>query len=564
MALVPLRDIGQYGVNTDLDPLDLPVTVFTSASNVRFADGKISRGPVFASLGKSTANTAPRWSYSYRLQSASKFLVANQNGTIASVTPAALGSPLNYTDISITGYTPSEQPMPYTGTILSNVVYLNRQDRVPWSMTPAQTQFNALSNWDSTWRCKALRSFNGSLVAINVTKGAVEYPTMVKTSDFAGFAAVPGSWTASLTNSATENVLSDMTEALVDGWPLRDKFILYSANETWQMVPTGDAFVYGYQKLFSHYGVISQNCIAEVNNLHFVFGDNDIWMHDGFNPKSLASGKVRKFIYDNMVRSQVYQFFVWSNPKLNEVMFCYVSNDPKCAFPALVNGDYPGCNRAAVYNWMHDTWYFYDLPYIVGGGLGEMYSSGGAGLTYADFSSTSYETVSGAYQAITDVTRLFPLAVGRGGSVTTPILPLQTTGSWDTATHLYSFELLESIVGIGTIVDVVNAPAFLENSQMDMDDISKEIRGYKIVTSMYPEGRVDNPSNPITFWYGSSDYSGQTTSFGSPMTFNGQEHYKLDFNSPGRYLSLRMALGNPVQKFVWSGMDIEYKVTGHR
>lgn len=561
MALVPLRNLGQFGVNTDLDPLDLPITVFTAGSNVRFSDGKISRGPSFAKLGQYTEQTAPRWSYSYKLQSTAKFLVMNEDGTVAEVYPDAPASPLDYTDISVSGYTPSTQTLPFTATMLSNVVYVNRQDRVPWSITPGSSAFVTLANWDSGWRCKALRSFNGCLVAINVTKGATEYPTMVKTSDFAGFGAVPGTWTASLTNSATENVLSDIAEPLVDGWTLRDKFILYAPNETWQMVPTGDAFIYAYQKLFSHWGVISQNCIAEVNNIHYVFGDDDIWMHDGFTAKSIASGRVRRFIYDNMVKAQSYQFFVWNNTNLNEVMFCYVSNDPYCAFPAEGSS---GCNRAAVYNWTYDTWYFYDLPYIVGGGFGEMYSAGGAGVRYSDLTATSYETVSGAYQAVTDVARLFPMAVGRGGTVVNQQLPLQTIGSWDAGTHLYSFELVENIVGLGTLVDVVNAPVYLENLQMDMDDISKELRGYKVVTAMYPEGRIDNPSNPMSFWYGSADYSGQTADYGEVQTFDGQSLYKLDFNSPGRYLSMRMAMGNPVQKFVLSGMDLEYKVTGHR
>jgi hypothetical protein len=562
LALVPIRNIGQYGVNTDIDPLDLPITVFTAGSNVRFADNKISRGPAFGSVGSSTSNNAPRWSFSYRLQGqASTYLVMNDNGTVASLGVSSPGSPLVYTDRSVSGFTPSPQSLAYTATMLSNVVFVNRQDRVPWSMIPTGTQFTTLANWDSTWRCKALRSYNGCLVALNITKGAIEYPTMIKTSDFAPYGAVPLTWNAGLSNSATENVITDMTEPLVDGWSLREKFILYTTNETWMMLPTGDNLIYSYQRLFSNHGVINQNCIAELNNLHFVFGDNDIWMHDGFTPKSIAEGRVRRFIYENMLRSEVHQFFVWSNPKLSEILFCYVSNDPYCAFPVNPTIGYPGCNRAAVYNWQYDTWQFYDLPYIVGGGLGEMYS----GVTYNDMTAITYETTSSSYQGLGDVNRLFSIAVGRGGSVTTPVLPNQNVGSWATdSLHLYSFELVNSSVGSGTLNPVVNAPPFVENIQMDMDDISKEVRGYKIVTSMYPEGRITDASYPMIFWYGSADYSGQTAVYGSPMSFDGQELYKLDFNSPGRYLSFRMSMSNTVKPFVWSGMDIEYKVTGHR
>lgn len=564
MALVPVRNLGQLGVITDIDPNDLPPNAFTYAANVRFADNKVSRGPVFSKLGQTTSNLYPRWVYSYRLQEqTSTFISCNKDGTLATLVPSGVDA-LTYEDVSVAAYTPSDQDLPYTATVLSNVAYVNRQDRVPWSLVPGDTDFSTLSGWDSTWRCKALRSFNGCLVAMNVTKGATEYPTMVKTSDFAPFATVPGSWNASLVNSATENVLSDLTEPLVDGWPLRDRFILYANNETWYMELSNDAFVYTYKPLFSNWGVISPNCLAEINGIHYVFGSNDIWMHDGFTPKSLATGRVRKFIFNNLVASQAYQFFVWMHPALNEIRFCYVSEDPYCAFPVGGNIGYPGCNRAAVYNWQYDTWQFYDLPYVIGGALGDMYGGGGSGLTYADMSATTYEGVTGVYQATTDTTRLFSLAVGRGGSVENEVLPMQSTGSWDSATHLYSFELLEDVAGVGSLVNVVNAPVFIENIQMDMDDISKELRGYKIVTSMYPEGWVIDPENPMHFWWGSSDYISVSADYGDSQTFNGRELYKLDFNNPGRYLSLRMAIANPPQRFMLTGFDIEYKVTGHR
>lgn len=212
MAIVPIRNLGQLGVMTDVEPVDLHPNVWSYAANVRFADNKISRGPVFSKLGQDTTNTAPRWSYSFRLQGeTSTFLVCNQDGTVATLTPSGVDT-LTYDDVSVAAYTPSSQDLPFTATMLSTVAYVNRQDRVPWAYIPGASDFTTLSVWDSTWRCKALRSFNGCLVALNITKGATEYPTMVKTSDFAAFASEPASWTASLTNSATENVLSDLRD----------------------------------------------------------------------------------------------------------------------------------------------------------------------------------------------------------------------------------------------------------------------------------------------------------------------------------------------------------------
>jgi hypothetical protein len=335
--------------------------------------------------------------------------------------------------------------------------------------------------------------------------------------------------------------------------------VVYSANETWALSATGDDLIYKIDRLFGNWGVISQNCIAEVNNFHYVFGDNDIWMHDGYNAKSIASNKVRNFIYNYMIRDESYQFFAYSNPRLNEVMFCYVSNDPYCAFSD--GSVHNGCNRAAVYNWASDTWAFVDLPYINGGAIGETYS----GITYADLTGVTYNTISSTYQGIEDSTRLYNLMIGRGGSVSTEVLPLQTTGTWSSsALHLYTYELVDSSFGTGTVSDVVNAPVYLVNTQTDLDELANELRAYKAITVIYPEGRVSSTDNPLTFYMGASDYTGEAVTWGDAQTFDGSTLYKLDFRNPGRFLSFKIAYGAPTQAFTLSGMDLEFKTLGHR
>jgi hypothetical protein len=561
MAIVPLRNLGQYGVITDVDPLDLPLSAFSYATNVRFTNNRITRSPVFTEVGTSTSNSSPRWAFSYRLTGATAtYLTCNQNGTVGTLTIGTPGSSLTYDDISIAAYSPSTQALNYTTTLLSNVVYVNRSDRVPWRMTPADSDLSALGGeWDSGWRCKALRSFNNSLVAVNVTKGSTAYPTMVKVSDFAVFGTAATTWVSTTSNSCFENVLADLEEPLVDGYVLKDRFMLYSANETWVMQATSDDLIYKIDRLYGNWGVISQNCIAEVNNFHFVFGDNDLWMHDGYTAKSIATGRVREYIFNNMIRDESYQFFVYNNTRLNEIMFCYISSDEYCAFAAGASPS--GCNKAAVYNWVNDTWSFVDLPYITGGAMGETYS----GVTYADLTGTTYNTISSTYQGIDDATRLYSLMLGRGGTVATAVLPLQTTGTWSTsALHLYTYELWDGAGGAGTMVEVTNAPSYMESLQTDLDELAKELVAYKVITAIYPEGRIANTAYPLYFYMGASDYTGEDISWADYQTFDGSTLYKLDFLQPGRFLSMKIAIGNPVQAFTLSGMDIDFKLLGHR
>lgn len=550
MTLVPVRDIGKLGVNTDWSPLDLPVTAWTMGTNVRFVDNRIKRGPVFSQIGELTVNTTPRYSVSYKtLNDTAKYLLLNQDGTIIDFQASSPGTTPSQTNISVSGYAPSTATLPYTATIVNGVVYVNRSDRTPWYMSTSGSSFATLPVWDSTWRCESLRAINGVLVAINVTKGATKYPTMVKTSDFTTFGSTPGAWVASPTNSATENILSDLQEPLIDGWPLRDRMILYGTTETWAMEYRGDNLMFNYKRLFSNRGVINQNCVAEYSGTHYVFGYDDIWSHDGYQSKSIALGRVRDFIYNNMIRAQSYQFFVANNPKQGEVMFCYVSTDPYCHFPVGSTYGYPGCNRAAVYNYIYDTWYFYDLPYIVGGSLGVAYT----GATYSDLS-LAYDNLGGSYDSYFDGSRLYLLTVGQ---------PLAAHPSGAILPAVRIFEPPTVATGAGVLDATATAPCFLENKLMDMDDLGRELRGYKVVNQMWPEATFSAGAPVMTFTWGSSDYSNEVPVYDHSMTFDGSSLNKLDFNAPGRYLSLRMDYDG-TQDFSLSGWDIDYQVFGHR
>jgi hypothetical protein len=548
--LFPLRDLGSDGVISDIDPFGTTFKQFSMATNVRFENRKISRGPIFATSGSLT-NTNPRYVVSYsQLSGTSQFHVCNYDGTIQNWSSAGIGATPTITDISASGWTPSNYDAAFTGTIINDVVYVNRPDRVPWFKTKSGSSFATLTNWDSTWRCASLRSVAGVLVAINVTKGAVAYPTMVKTSDYMVFDSVPGTWVGSTTNSATENVIADLNEPLVDGLQMRDRMILYSNHETWMMEPRYDQLMFNYRRLFTNRGVISQNCVAEANNVHYVFGLDDIWTHDGFNPQSLAGGKVRDFIFSTIDRTHPELFFVSHSPRMSEVMFCYTSNDAYCQFPVGSNFGYPGCNRAAVFNYRSGTWYFYDLPYVTSMGLGVPF----AGTAYSDMGSITYDTVGGStYASFASTAQLSPMTVSGSASV----------GSLSISSAVRSFDLYGSSLSNGPIDYAATAPCYIENNCLDLDEFKDNLRNYKVVTSIYPEGRI-NGSTPLIFYFGAIDYSGQNLQYDSPgMSFDGIGKYKLDYRTPGRYLGFYVTYAG-IEDFALSGLDFEYKQIGSR
>ena len=549
LPIAPYRDLGELGVSTDADPYNNKFSQFTFASNARFEDKRIQRGPVFSISGTLAANTSPRYVMSYKqLTGSAQYHIANRDGTVTNWSALGTGGASTETDITAAGWTPANYDAPYTGCILNDIVYLNRVDRAPWFKAKNGASFAALTNWPSNYRAGAFREVGGVLVALNITQSGVSYPTMVMTSDYMLFGTVPGTWTPSTSNSATYQVIADLSEPLIDGVNLRDRLILYTENETWSMEPRYDALMFNYRRLFDNSGIINQNCAASYNNIHYVFGSQDIWQHDGFQRKSIAAGRVRDFIFQNMDKTQSSLFFTVHNPRLSEVMFCYVSKDSYCAFPPTTT--LTGCNRAAVYNYRADTWYFYDLPYVVSSGLGVPVT----GASYTTETGIAYSSLAGSYSSFGDSTKFSLMFVSP-----------PATGTYGTLScAVRSFDKAGATANNGLLDPPANAPVYIENTGIDLDDLHAELRGYKVVKAIYPEGRFDPGAQPMTFTFLSRDYPNSQTYVTLPsQTFDGSTAYKLDFRASGRYLDMQITY-NDVKNFSFMGFDFDFAQIGHR
>lgn len=535
---MPVRSIGSVGVITDVEPYDLPLNGFSAANNIRFDENKAKRSVVFRTV-QDTLGFNPRGAFG--VVPATGFdtvLMVSEDWAIKEYANNSIQDRSG----TITG---SSDPRPFTFCSLADVTYINREDRIPVARTPGVLNFSDLANWDSTWRCASLRKYNDQLIALNLTEGSSLFPQRVRFSDIASANSIPTTWSATSTTASSGFVdLVQLETGIVDGLELGKKFMIYTSSEVLSMEFVGGTFLFSFRKLFSDDGIINQNCVIEAEGKHFVFGRNDIYIHDGNSKQSIADEKVKQFIYQGINLKKADRCFVQHNRVLNEIYFCYVSGD------ALVNfQNTDRCNRAAVYNYKNNTFSFIDLPNVSAGANANVDTV----TTYADVTET-YDKIGSTFFDQEDSFNRHTLMVGDNDS---------TNGL--SSDKIYALDLSDKLSTVALNIDTeATKPPFLERRGLDLDEANISLDGYKIVTRVLPQVSTENQDNTnITFTFGATDIPSASPVYGSDSTFDISTDYKLDSRVSGRYLSYKVTLAsNDYKDFSFSGMDVDIATTG--
>ena len=391
-----VRDVGQLGVIADRAAFDVPMNAFTFSMNVRFNQHKAMAAPIFRRV-LSPAATNPIGVGTTRLSSSvDNVIIADDNGEVYSVA----GSEVEITKL---GFTPSVGTTPWSIFSTNQVLYVNRIENTPKYLGPADANLQELPDWDSGWRAGSLVSYKDFIVALNVTKGASEFPSMVKWSSLSLAGQPPISWDEQDPNSsAGENILEDTDSTLIDGFILQDYLIIFTETQVWRMEFIGGSLIFRFRKLFDDGGIVNKNCAIEVEGKLYVFGTEDIYVTDGVNRQSIAEGRVKENIFRTLKAADHSVFFVAKHPVLNEIYFCYATEDTS-AFPSPTR-----CNRAAIYNWEEDIWSFMDLPNVAGMVISSISQRQD---TYDGSTPDTYETIGGSYSDQGDDLKLQLVAV---------------------------------------------------------------------------------------------------------------------------------------------------------
>jgi hypothetical protein len=367
---------------------------------------------------------------------------------------------------------------------------------------------------------------------------------MVKWSDFSYYGAPPASWdTGSTTNSAGENIVNEMQHEIIDGLTLGNSFILYCAASVWSMDYVGGNDIYVFRKMFDEVGIINPNCVAQVKGLHYVFDRNDIYVHDGVTPRSIADGRTKDFIFSSLDFSKSHLCFVQHDAKLTEIRFCYVSGDEYVGF----HNPQTGCNRQAVYNYSNDTWTFYDVPNIVGAAKASLLS----GATWDSDPVATFDNIGGLWMSAEGDEDRHCMIASRAD----PSLGLADS-------RLLGFDLLTGGRLTQEIAQDTVRPAQLVRAGIDLDSSGKNLTQYMHMQAIWPQLSMGVPSD--CYWqFGGSDFVNDAPLWGLPQRFDPATETRIDINEAGKYLGYRFVCEG-VSDFQLSGFDVQIISRGRR
>jgi hypothetical protein len=543
MSIVPVRNLGARGVIKDAAPWELPPDAWSSGNNVRFDSGKVLRGPAYRLVTGTLTSADPHLLFPvYPSSNPEYVIICAKNGRMYKW---ASGTE---TDMTPGGFVNTSSDLPFTAAQCGDVVYVNRSTDIPYALLPSGVAFIALTNWTGTHKARALRSYKSFLVALNVTKGAVENPKLVKWSDIALQGAVPVSWDATdTTKLAGENPLLAADSPLIDGLQLGDDFMIYTTGQVWRMRQTGGRLIMDFRKIFDDAGMINLNCVVEVEGKHYVFGPQDIYIHDGNTKQSIAYGRVKDFIYNSMNTLQKGFNFVAHNPRLREILFHYSADDGECQWVGTA-----GCNRVAVYNYRSDTWAFRDCPSVTSAA----YFAANGGATWATLAAagTTWDGMGGSWSAQSDT----------GNRVLTYSAKADAGFGFATS-KLLGIDMIEQGSVLAAALDSPSAnTAYVERIGIDLDDlIQEQIRGYKVAKSVYPQIKTFGSASSVNIKTGSQIVAQANLVYDTEVSIDPSTQYKADFKKGGRYLAIRYTKADQ-KDFELTSHDLDIVVTGRR
>ena len=421
----------------------------------------------------------------------------------------ALNGALN--DSATTVTVDSTEDFPTSGTVTigsEDISYTGKTDTTFTGCTRGANSTSAAAHDDDaavyvTVYTKSMRAFRSFLVALNVNRGGVSYPRVVKWSTEAGIQGVPSSWNETTsTVDAGEYELADTKGDILDGLQLRDTFMIYKEDATYSMSFVGTPFIFSFRQLSPTIGAISKNCVAEFDGGHAIFGKGNFYINDGQRLKPILPQKLKEYVFTTLDGAQINKCFVAADYGRTEILFCFTADG------ALTN--HP--NKAIVWNYITNTFTIRDLPDLAHIGYGNV------------------------------------------GNPTTSTTWASTTTSWagTTGPWTMSYDLQDKVLlfadpantklyrdGSGNREDTADMVSYIERTGLTMNGQGQpDHTTVKRISSIWPKMSISG-SDSINVYLGTQMSTEGGISWNAPVTFDPNTQSKVSVRGTGKLYAVR-------------------------
>lgn len=365
--LLSVSGVGSKGLNTDLPQWELPAEFVTNGLNFRANNNFImsNGGWNRLYLRKAIGDYTPLFYHIIQTVGSGLdyFLLATElklyiwNGeslALALTLDSAVANPSLWTFDHAGGVIVINHPevgafywypITDTGTI----------DKLIFSEADIPDTGDPVRYWDADNKKfgKVLRSHKNFLFMLNLQEDTEFMQDGFRWSHPFNPNSIPVTWdeTSQFHLAGIANLGSN-TGYIIDGKSLRDSFIIYSSEATNALDQSGDDFVWRRRQISGSTGLLSKDCIVEINGVHALITDNGVVINDGSQVKNIMDQRIRKSFVANLSSENYNKSFSVLNKKNREIWFCIPTDNT------------PGslCDTAYIWDYANDTWAIRDIP----------------------------------------------------------------------------------------------------------------------------------------------------------------------------------------------------------
>ena len=419
-------------------------------------------------------------------------------------------------------FTVDSEDISYTGKTATKFTGIGRGE----NGTTAATHLDNAPAFVNVYS-KSIRAFRSFLVALNINRGGIDYPRLVKWSREAGLQDIPSSWIdTTSTVDAGEYELADTKGDILDGLQLRDTFMIYKEDATYSMSYVGTPFIFSFRQLSPTIGAIAKNCVAEFDGGHAIFGKGNFYINDGQRLKPILPQKLKEYVFTTIDGGQIEKCFVAADYGRTEILFCYTSDGALTLEP----------DEAVVWNYITNTFTIREIPDTAHMGYGNV-GNPTTSTTWAA-ASDGWDTITGPWTMSYDLQDKVLLFADPGKTK----LYRDRSGNKNDTSDMTSF-IERTGITVGS------------NGQPDQTTVKR-------ISSIWPKMSI-NSTNEINVYLGTQMSTQDGVSWGSPVTFNPNTQSKVSVRGTGKLYGVRFESTTDMH-WELDGYTIEVEDAGRR